>query len=130
MILGLGSIVLSRHAALCCAAKPRDASMWRGDRVMRWIVNLSSKVSCNNKVAPSTLYPPLVHHFCLQENEEEEEEEEEEREDKEEEPMVDLPQVVPFSSADEESITGRVAPAATVDDTTPTKVNIIIRVLV
>ncbi|CAI8000145.1 Tubby protein homolog [Geodia barretti] len=55
------------------------------------------------------------------ENEEEEEEEEEEREDKEEEPMVDLPQVVPFSSADEESITGRVAPAATVDDTTPTK---------
>ena len=26
--------------------------------------------------------------------------------------MVDLPQVVPFSSADEESMTGRVAPTA------------------
>ena len=37
--------------------------------------------------------------------------------------MVDLPQVVPFSSADEESISGRVAPAATVDNTTPTKVH-------
>jgi tubby-related protein 1 len=53
--------------------------------------------------------------------EEEEKEEEEDREDEEEERMVDLPQVVPFSSADEESISGRVAPAATVDNTTPTK---------
>ena len=64
--------------------------------------------------------PPT--YVLVSDEEEEEQEEGDVGGEGEEEATLDLPQVVPFSSADEESITGRVAPAASDQTLTPARV--------
>ena len=59
---------------------------------------------------------------CISKDEEEKEGPDQRKEYEVEKVMGDLPQVVPFSSADEESLVGRIAPMATANQSTLAKV--------